>query len=96
MKVKYVGTHPEVKFRGIIFRHGESVEVGNKAGNFPADFEIDGKKPELSLYNEKELRHKAKSMGWTKFQKWAHDNFGVKDTSKTELIQEILDKQEGL
>ena len=33
-----------------------------------------------------------KSKDWKKFQKWAKDNFNTTDTSKKELVEEIIDK----
>ena len=38
------------------------------------------------------LEDKYEALGWPKFQKWAHDNFGVKDTSRKELFDEIIVK----
>lgn len=38
------------------------------------------------------IREKAEKIGWKEFQKWADQEFGVKDTSKDELIEEVLNK----
>ena len=97
MKVKYCGTYGKVKFRGIVFMRGEIVEVPD-GWEMPSNFETPGKprkRPAKKLTGD-DLRKMKKRLGWRKFQKWAHDKFGVKDTSREELYAEILKKQEGL
>jgi len=95
MKVKYMGVHNKVRYKGMFFERGKTVEINN-INKFPQDFEIDGK-PQLKCghYTEYGLNQLYKKIGWKKFQEWAFEKYHVKDTKKSELIQEILKKQEG-
>jgi len=93
MKIRYIGKHPEVRFMGMVFERGKEYNITPTFKvDFPADFEVDGRP--IGLHTEESLKKLSRKMGWRKFQDWAFEKFGVKDTSKAELIREILKKQE--
>ena len=89
------------------FRHGVEVEVETdmaKVLRTHPHFKEMGAKPKKELTEVDQLKEmfpeerreylvkKEDKLGWKKFQDWADDNFGVKDTSKEELFDEVLAK----
>jgi hypothetical protein len=108
LKFMYIGRETEVQINSPYkqkFKPGEKVEVTREMADVlrthPEFREIE-KRKDMTPREELEgmfdadrkgfLKAHCSKLGWDGFQKWADKEFGVKDTSKDELMEEILNK----